>query len=260
MAAVLIECAIALGLLALLRVSWIAGRRIGLRLRADGPSCQELPTIQAAILALLGLLLGFCFAGAASRFVERQDIIVHEANAIGTLYQRADLLPTAQGERLRAVVRAYAGDRLKLFERGATHGEGDLRARLDERLKEAWRVVVEGVESKPEHALLIVPACNEVIDLLGKRNAADDRHLPLLVVMVLMACAAASVLAIGLSVQVADGRVRVPGAILVLLIAATLWVTIDLDFPRVGFARVSMRPLASVAERIGVEAPLGARR
>jgi len=61
--------------------------------------------LQGAILGLLGLLLAFSFAAAGARFLERQDLIVQEANAIGTAYLRADLLDELYRSELRAALK-----------------------------------------------------------------------------------------------------------------------------------------------------------
>jgi hypothetical protein len=69
------------------------------------------------VFALLGLLLGFSFAGAMSRFDARRQLIVHEANAIGTAYLRIDMLPTNEQPEIRSLFRQYLDARLGPFER-----------------------------------------------------------------------------------------------------------------------------------------------
>ena len=51
------------------------------------------------------MLLAFSFAAAGARFLERQDLIVQEANAIGTAYLRADLLDEPYRSELRAALK-----------------------------------------------------------------------------------------------------------------------------------------------------------
>src|SRR5271168_4292723 len=89
---ILLSAGIFLGILICLEI----GFRIGL---ASSRKNHELAyegtgTIDAAVFALLGLLLGFSFAGAMSRFEARRELIVREANAIGTAYLRIDMLPS----------------------------------------------------------------------------------------------------------------------------------------------------------------------
>src|SRR6187397_3131870 len=72
-----------------------AGYRIGLRLYAtrDEARRTQIGGVQAAVLGLLGLLLGFTFSMAVNRYELRRDMVLKEANAAGTAWLRASLLP-----------------------------------------------------------------------------------------------------------------------------------------------------------------------
>ena len=93
------------------------GHRLGLRhLRRDPEG--EAPAagvVDGAVFALLGLLIAFTFSGAASRFDDRRNLIVQEANAVGTAYLRLDLLPTAAQPDLRDAFRRYLDTRLAAY-------------------------------------------------------------------------------------------------------------------------------------------------
>ena len=69
-------------------------------------------TIQAAVFALLGLLLGFTFANGISHLDQRRQLIVQESNAIGTAYLLLDLLPANQQQEMRHLFRQYLDSRL----------------------------------------------------------------------------------------------------------------------------------------------------
>src|SRR5262245_47987101 len=82
-----------LGMVLLLEV----GRRLGQRrqsLDAEGGRAG-LGAVEGAVFALMGLLIAFTFSGAAARFDSRRQLIVDEANAIGTAWLRLDLLPAS---------------------------------------------------------------------------------------------------------------------------------------------------------------------
>jgi hypothetical protein len=100
----------------------VAGLEAGFRLGArDGRRTgahDGLGAIEAALFALLGLLLGFAFAGATSRLDARRELIVREANAIGTAYLRVDLLPQAAQPGVRTLFRRYLAARLRAFDQG----------------------------------------------------------------------------------------------------------------------------------------------
>jgi hypothetical protein len=102
------------GMLVLLEL----GRRLRQRQRArHGESLGEgLGAVQAAVFGLLGLLLAFTFSGAASRFDARRQLVVEEANAIGTTYHRLDLLPPEQRQNLQQGMRDYVDARLALYQ------------------------------------------------------------------------------------------------------------------------------------------------
>jgi len=111
--------AVSAGLFAAILVCLEIGYRIG---GASSRKHNELAyegtgTIDAAVFALLGLLLGFSFAGATSRFDGRRQLIVHEANAIGTAYLRLDLLPASEQPVMRGMFREYLDARLRAYER-----------------------------------------------------------------------------------------------------------------------------------------------
>ena len=91
LSALVYTLSLSLGMLLFLEV----GRRIGLRQRAKAAegAVAGRGVIEGVVFALLGLLVAFTFSGAAARFDTRRQLIVEEANAIGTAYLRLDLLP-----------------------------------------------------------------------------------------------------------------------------------------------------------------------
>ncbi|RPI56041.1 MAG: hypothetical protein EHM55_06090 [Acidobacteria bacterium] len=90
------------------------GYRIGHRGGADKKDATDaFQAIEAAIFALLGLLLGFAFAGAMTRLDARRQLIIHEASAIGTAYLRLDLAPVSEQPALRHLFRSYLEARVR---------------------------------------------------------------------------------------------------------------------------------------------------
>src|SRR5271169_1628111 len=96
------------------------GFRIGrpLRARTDEPARGLEGAVQAAALGLLALLLGFSFSLVASRYDARREVIVHEANAIGTAYLRAQLLPEPQRSESREIFHRYVAERIRAYDLG----------------------------------------------------------------------------------------------------------------------------------------------
>ena len=109
--------ALLIALLVAAQVGFVIGSR-GRGREDDGGS--EATTIQAAVLGLLALLLGFSFSMAMYRYDMRKGLVVDEANAIGTTYLRARMLPKDQSLEVRKLLRQYVGNRLKFYRVG--HG------------------------------------------------------------------------------------------------------------------------------------------
>jgi hypothetical protein len=116
---VLKDLSTCVALLAALLVALEIGFRLGLRASADADprAAGQVGAVQGALLGLLGLLLAFSFAAAGARFLEKQDLIVEEANAIGTAALRADLLEAPHGIELRAALKDYTEERIRLSAR-----------------------------------------------------------------------------------------------------------------------------------------------
>jgi hypothetical protein len=97
--------------------SALVGHRYGRRRveTVGGSAAEGTGVVEAAMFALLGLLIAFTFATAYSRFNTRRDLVVQEANAIGTAYLRLDLLPAEAQSDLREKFRAYVDSRLTIW-------------------------------------------------------------------------------------------------------------------------------------------------
>jgi len=136
------------GMLAMIEL----GRRLRVRqhaMRAEGADLG-LGTVEGAVFALLGLLIAFTFSGAASRFDARRQLIVEEANDIGTAYLRLDLLPPITQAPLREKFRDYVDARL-----GSTRGIPGSQGARAEHIRalglqtEIWRDAVSASQNPP---------------------------------------------------------------------------------------------------------------
>jgi hypothetical protein len=242
------DVSFAVGLLLLLLLALEAGFRAGRhtkRKRATEMTSQVGP-IQGAILGLLGLLLAFSFAAAGARFLERQDLIVQEANAIGTAYLRADVLDEPYRSELRAALKRYTERRIEVsrrLEAGATLAD---MAEVEQLHSRIWKAASDGVAARPAAMLAVLTPVNEVIDLHATRVAAARKRLPSLVLVSLIASSMLAVWVIGYGTGLAGPR-HVPLTFaLTILIGMAFWITIDLDRPRAGLIRLSDAPLEAL--------------
>jgi hypothetical protein len=106
--------------------------------------------LRTAALTLLGLLIGFSFAMAVSRYDQRKNLEEAEANAIGTEYFRADLLPTQDAARVRELLRKYTNLRIANYETKDERLLGEIDAATARLQVDMWSAVVN-VSKRNQH-------------------------------------------------------------------------------------------------------------
>jgi hypothetical protein len=230
----------------------VAGQEIGFRFGRSAGAGREtsavgpIATVQAGTLGLLGLLLAFSFGGAASRFIERQDLIVEEANAIGTAFLRADMLGEPHRSELRSGLAGYLASRIEVSRTLSRGIAPESLAAMSEWHDRIWTAARDGVTARPEAMLTVLGPVNDVIDLHSTRVAAARKHIPLPVMMLLIGCSVVTMLGIGFGCGLAGRRSLVMTGSMMVLIAAAIWTTIDLDHPRAGVLTLNDAPLVEM--------------
>ena len=233
----------AIGLFAGLVVCLEIGYRVGRSSVDKHPESahEGIGTIEAAVFALLGLLLGFSFAGGTSRLDARRQLIVQEANAIGTAYLPVDELPANDQPEMRRLFREYLEARLGVYEKLP-----DLRAAEQEIVRgaqiqqEIWSraVTASRNDSTQNAARLLLPALNEMIDITTSRSIALYTHLPPLIFTLLMLVALLSGLLAGYAMAKRKERSWLHILLYAAVVALTIYTVLDLDFPRYGLIRL----------------------
>ena len=226
-----------LGTLAMLQI----GRYLGRRLVERGGESTGTGAVEGAIFALLGLIIAFTFSGAASRFDNRRELVAQEANTIGTAWLRIDLLPAAVQPPVRDLFRRYLDSRLTVFRTIASGRMPDAERAKAARLQgEIWKAAVAGCRSVDSTipCLLLLPALNDMIDITTTRAMATRIHPPLVVFLMLGGLTFASSLAAGYSMGAGKARSRFHRYAFAFVIAATVYVIVDLEYPRLGIIRM----------------------
>ena len=134
---------------------------------------EDLGLILTATLTLLGLIIGFTFSMAVTRYDQRKNYEEEEANAIGTEYVRVDLLPGGDAEKVRELLRSYVELRVRFYE---TRNPGNLRqinAETAQVQGELWNAVKTPAETNQNAVVaLVVKGMNDVINTQGYTQAA----------------------------------------------------------------------------------------
>jgi len=220
------------------------GRRIGKRYYSMEESEHHRGNrilVESAIYGLLGLLIAFTVSGAANRFDARRILTVQEANAIGTAYLRLDLLPAAAQPELRRKFRRYAEARLAVFRLLPDFEASNAEAvRANELQRSIWNEVIAALPGVPQSAtLMLLPALNEMFDITSSRAIAGQAHTPLVILCALAVLALFCCLLAGYGLAGENplgSALRMIG--FALIVTLTIFVILDLDYPRVGLIRL----------------------
>jgi hypothetical protein len=230
------------------------GFRLGRKSEARTPDSvkSQIFTVEAAILGILALLLGFTMSMAVSRFEIRKQLVLEEADAIGTAGLRAQLLPPPAGPEIASLLSQY----VKLRVQYGTAGD-DL-ARLEDLNNQTARLQTElwsratayaRQDPNPVTAGLLLQSLNEAIDLGEARWMAFQNHVPESVIYINAVVGLLSAMLVGYSFGVNGRRNIFSMFMLSVAITLVLAVIIDLDRPRSGFIRGSQQPMTDLQQR-----------
>ncbi len=211
--------------------------------------------IQASILGLLALLLGFTFSMSMQRYDNRSLALIDEANAIGTVVLRVQLLPERLRPEMDRLLRDYVDQRVAVagvdLSRRAERQESN--ARIERMQADIWALAVQAAEDDPRPVTsgAFLTALNQMIDSQGKRNALLAMHVPEVVLLLLFVVFIASGGMLGYSSGLGGHRVIAPTLMVSFLIALIVFIIIDLDRPRRGLIQVDQDSLVSLRQGRG---------
>lgn len=222
---------------------WLGGYR---RRRAEDEKEVPVGAIVGATLALLGFILAFTFGLSAARFDARRQIVVEEANAIGTTYLRAGLLPDDAATQIRKLLTEYVDARLEVVQTGDI--EQALR-RTDELHRQLWHEA-EAIGRKHPNSIvtgLFIQALNETIDLHSKRILVGlQSRLPAALWGVLYLVTLLTMAGVGYQAGLSKSRRSMAVVVLILTFSAIMTLIADLDRPREGSLQVSQRAMVDL--------------
>ena len=234
-------------------VGFRVGRRSATQIPADAHS--HVATIEAALLGLLALLLGFAFAMAVSRFDVRKQAVLEEANDLQTAYLRAKLLPASHRDRCAQLLGDYVVSRIDYYQAGVNP---ELARTALERIRglqaQLWAEAAAAVRENPEEGALgyFIETLNRLINNHNRRSEAMDNHVPEVILWLLLFMACMTVAVTGYSSGLKHLRLVGLRLILSVLIAASLFVIVDLDRPRRGLIKVSEDRLVTLRDQLEI--------
>ena len=242
-------------LLALTEVGFRAGLR--LFVAKDERRKGQIGGIQGAVLGMLALLLGFTFSMSVGRYETRRDLVLQEANAIGTTYLRASFLPEAHAKAVEDLLRRYTAARLSFYDAGIDSTKiaaaEDEAARLQ---RELWaHTVAAGKEAPSPMTATFINALNETIDLDATRLNALRSRVPTAVWLLVLIVAGAGCYVSGGGAGASGARTGFSDGMLPLLIAVVITLIADFDRPRQGLISISQQPLIDLQQSLQSNQP-----
>jgi hypothetical protein len=224
----------------------VVGQRVWTPIREGDQS--ELNIVQTAALTLLGLIVGFTFSMAISRYDQRKNLEEAEANAIGTEYARADLMPESAAAAARGLLKRYLDQRILFYvtaETGKLERIGAETAKIGADLWALARTVA--VAQPTPVTALIASGMNDVLNSADFTTAAWLNRIPVpawqLMVMIGLAC----------NVMLGFGAKRFNSFLLLvvpLTVSVSFFLIADIDSPRGGVVEVLPQNLTRLAQSL----------
>jgi hypothetical protein len=206
---------------------------------------DDFDTVLTATLTLLALIIGFSFSMAVGRYDQRKNYEEAEANAIGTEFSRADLLPADDGMKVRELLRRYANQRI-LFYRGDQLEAGAATSDAQKIEAELWSSVAHPATAHPNPVTaLAVSGMNDVLNSQGYTQAAWSNRIPAAAWALMGLIAIVSNVLLGY-------RERSTGLLVLLVVpvvaSIAFFLIADIDSPRGGVIRIAPINLIATAQ------------
>jgi hypothetical protein len=228
--------------------SALIGKLFGRRRGGEQGDGEDYALILGGTLTLLGLILGFTFSMAVGRYDQRKNYEEQEANAIGTAYVRADLMPGPDGEAVRGLLRSYLDQRIRYYRRLDDRQLRQVDAETARLQRELWAVVATYASAQPTAvAATVVSGMNDVLNSQGYTQAAWWNRIPVAAWVLVLGIAVFCNFLIGFG---AHGKRAIYLLILPIALSVTLFLVADIDAPRGGVILVRPQNLQAVADSL----------
>ena len=227
------------------------GFRLHRRFGGSGSAEDETQVLSTALL-VLALLLGFTFSMALGRYDERRQLVVQEANDIGTAWLRAGLVPAPHGPALQRALGEYA----QVRQSSPLPTETEKLANAARLRDQVWRITVlaqAGLDGA--RAANLVAAVNAVLDTGTTREKSVAARVPGEVMILLVFFASVACFLLGYVLAAHGHRHRFASGVLFLLMSLTVMLILDLDRPADGAILVDQSALVELAAQLASAAP-----
>jgi len=213
-------------------------------------------TLVAAMVTLLAFGLGLTISFAHGRFEQRRDLVVQEANAIGTAWLRAGLFDAPEGPALRSAIERYARLRLDYLTVTDRDRNREIIAQTSVMQNDIWRHTQALARARPDPiAASMIASVNEVIDLSLSERFSFSNRVPVYLIWAVLWGSVLSIGAMQYQFGVTQRRHPFLKGLLMFMWTGAIMVIVDLNRPRLGELRVDPAPLIWTLKGFGVQVP-----
>jgi hypothetical protein len=198
-----------------------------------------------SLLGLMAFVLAITLGLATDRHDARRNLVVEEANAIATAYQRADYLPSAEAAQLKSLLRAYVPLRIATDPSGVPSNI----AKSSELARQMWTIEVTVAQSGNNSDLIasLGESLNEIVTVGEQRVVAGVyARVPPTIMLLLLAGSALSLAMVGYSAGINGRRSLLSATVLIITLGVVTTLVVDLDRPSEGLVNVSQQALVDV--------------
>jgi len=213
---------------------WIGSRTSA---RFKGYFAEGFGPVEGSLLGLLALLLAFTFSMSAARYDARRHVLIEEVNNIGTAILRADLYEPSERAAFRADFKEYVEARIGFHDAGFDEEKVTQNLKLSTDISERLWARAARLGQNPANLIAsnqMIPALNDMIDIVTTRNAIRHATVPDSIIWVLFILCAVSSFMIGINRTETKSSMMAVNTVFGLMISACIFLIIDLDRPRHG--------------------------
>ncbi|TFE47170.1 hypothetical protein E2553_05375 [Paraburkholderia dipogonis] len=229
---------------------WIGAVILRTRFPISGESRDDFKLVQSATLTLLALVIGFSLSMAVNRYDQRKNYEEEEANAIGTEFVRADLLPAGAATQIRTDLALYLDLRIQFYQTRDEQGIKQINAATANLQDRLWRMAASTAQTQPNPVTaLAVAGMNDVLNTQGYTQAAWWNRVPLAAWALLILIGVLANMLVGYGAENTQGKSRLL-LIMPVTVSLSFMLIADIDSPRNGIIRVVPQNLISTAQAL----------
>ena len=216
----------------------------------DTETSEDLGITQTATLTLLALIIGFTFSMAINRHDQREIFEEGEANAIGTEFLRADLLPPKASEATQELLLQYIDQRILFYSKQSPEKIEEIHNKTDQLQTALWNAILPTARSQTTPTIaLVTSGMNDVLNAQGYVQAAWWNRIPLTAWALMAAIAVCANTLVGFGARNFEQNVGL-FMIFPFVISVSFFLIADIDTPRGGVIRIEARNLVALKSNL----------